>query len=411
VERTALARLIADGEVGPRIAELADRAAAIAPGITVTIGDVDGSPLLVAGVSAPADETAATAEMRKGDEVIGQVRVAGPPALATLEAIADLVGGAVHLAFAAQPDLDARPAAGDEPLEPSPTAGPAVVADPAADHRVEGELAIGRRIQRSLMPRRFPSLPGWEIAAAYDAAREVGGDLYDAFLLRNRPGCLGLVIADVTGKGIPAALVMADVRALIHAAADHGGGPAVTIDRVNRILVAERATGLFVTVAHAELDAQSGSRTLASAGHEPVHVVRNDGTLDILEPPGCLVGMVAEIRVDPVDATLGPGDALVMHTDGVTEARDPTGGFYGDDRLRDLLRSVAGRPASAIVDAIVADVTAFRAGAEAFDDLTLLVVRRAANDDDAVGPATDGEASAIVDVGGSDDVVVDVASG
>jgi serine phosphatase RsbU (regulator of sigma subunit) len=349
--------------------------------------------------------------MRDGDADGGQVRVAGPTALPTLEAIADLVAGAVQLVLAAQRHVDGRGAAVEGALESSRVPATPVVADPAANHRLEGELAIGRRIQRSLMPRRFPSLPGWEIAAAYDAAREVGGDLYDAFLLRDRPGCLGLVIADVTGKGIPAALVMADVRALIHAAADHGGGPAVTIDRVNRILVSERATGLFVTVAHAELDAASGSLTLASAGHEPVHVIRSDGTLDILEPPGCLVGMVADIRVDPVDATLGPADALVMHTDGVTEARDPNGGFYGDDRLRELLRSVAGRPATEIVDAIVADVTAFRAGAEAFDDLTLLVVRRAAGDEEPRGAAAEGEGSAIVDLGGDSDVVADVATG
>ena len=411
MERTALAQLIADEELGPRVAEMTDRAATIADGITVTIGDIDGSPLLVAGATESPDAPAATAKMRDGDDEVGQVRVAGPTALPTLEAIADVVAGAVQLVLAAQQHVDGRGAAVEGAVESSPVADTPVVADPAADRRLEGELAIGRRIQRSLMPRRFPSLPGWEIAAAYDAAREVGGDLYDAFLLRDRPGCLGLVIADVTGKGIPAALVMADVRALIHAAADHGGGPALTIDRVNRILVSERATGLFVTVAHAELDAASGSLTLASAGHEPVHVIRRDGTLDILEPPGCLVGMVAEIRVEPVDATLGPGDALVMHTDGVTEARDPNGGFYGDDRLGDLLRSVAGRPATEIVDAIEADVAAFRAGAEAFDDLTLLVVRRAADDEDPRGAAAEGEGSAIVDVGGDADVVVDIATG
>ena len=243
MDRTALAQLIADEELGPRVAELTDRAATIAEGITVTIGDIDGSPLLVAGATESPDAPAATATMRDGDDDVGQVRVAGPTALPTLEAIADLVAGAVQLVLAAQRHVDGRGAAVEGALESSRVPATPVVADPAADHRLEGELAIGRRIQRSLMPRRFPSLPGWEIAAAYDAAREVGGDLYDAFLLRDRPGCLGLVIADVTGKGIPAALVMADVRALIHAAADHGGGPAVTIDRVNRILVSERATG------------------------------------------------------------------------------------------------------------------------------------------------------------------------
>ena len=111
---------------------------------------------------------------------------------------------------------------------------------------LDDELAIGRRIQRSLMPRRFPNLAGWEIAAAYESAREIGGDLFDTFPLRDQPGRLAFAIADVTGKGIPAAILMADARALIHAAADHSTGPAESLSRVNRVLVRERATSLFV---------------------------------------------------------------------------------------------------------------------------------------------------------------------
>ena len=217
MDGTELARLVADPELGTRLVDLAKRAAAMDRGISITIEDADGSPLVVAGRAALGDRSPVTSPIVRSDTEIGRVTVSGPPVTgppaATIEAIAGIVAGAVALAMASTTaDRDAH------------------------DHRLEGELAIGRRIQRSLMPRRFPSLPGWEIAAAYDAAREVGGDLYDAFLLRDRPGCLGVVIADVTGKGIPAALVMADVRALLHAAADHGGGPALTIDRVNRRL-------------------------------------------------------------------------------------------------------------------------------------------------------------------------------
>jgi Stage II sporulation protein E (SpoIIE) len=393
LEPTELARLVADAEVGPRIAELAARASGFEPGLAIVIADVDGSPLLVSGSTASVDPTTGTSAIEGLVGEIGQVRASGDATGSFLEAIAGLVASGIRLAVTTPQRLDA----------PHPERSPIV---DAPDRRLEGELAIGRRIQRSLMPRRFPSLPGWEIAAAYDAAREVGGDLYDAFLLRDRPGCLGIVIADVTGKGIPAALVMADVRALIHAAADHGGGPALTIDRVNRILVAERATGLFVTVAHGVIDAATGSMTLASAGHEPIHVIRSGGRLDVLDPPGCLVGMVADIRVEPLDAVLGPGDALVMHTDGITEARSPDGGFYGDERFEALLATLADRAASDVVDAIAADVARFRAGAEASDDLTLLVVRR------TPGGAEDAaERSAVVELGGDADVVVDIASG
>jgi serine phosphatase RsbU (regulator of sigma subunit) len=250
-----------------------------------------------------------------------------------------------------------------------------------ADRRaLDQELAIGRRIQVSLMPRRFPQIPGWEIAATYEPAREVGGDFYDVFGLRDQPGRLGLVVADVTGKGIPAAILMADTRALIHAAADHGGTPIETLARVNQILISERSSGLFVTVAHAVLDTATGGLSFASAGHDAIHVLRADGRLDVLDPPGRLVGMVVELRAVLLELVLEPGDALVAHTDGVTEARSRDGGFYGEDRFRDLLRSLAGAEAATIVETVDAAVAEFRAGADPSDDLTLLVVRRQPDD-------------------------------
>jgi serine phosphatase RsbU (regulator of sigma subunit) len=248
---------------------------------------------------------------------------------------------------------------------------------------LDQELAIGRRIQLSLMPRRFPDIAGWEVAAAYEPAREVGGDFYDVFPLRERMNEIGLVVADVTGKGIPAAILMADARALIHAAADHGGGPVLTLGRVNRILIAERSSGLFVTVAHALLRTDTGRLVLARAGHDPLHVLRADGELEVLEPPGRMVGLVDDLGVEPIEITLRPGDAFIGHTDGVTEARSTDGGFYGEDRFRALLRRLAGADAAAIVAAVVADVAAFRAGADPSDDLTLLVVRRSPAGDPA----------------------------
>jgi len=245
-----------------------------------------------------------------------------------------------------------------------------------ANEALDNELAIGRRIQRSLMPRRFPELPGWEIAAAYEAAREVGGDLYDAFPLRDRAGMLAFTVADVTGKGIPAAILMADARALIHAAADHATDPVDSLDRVNRVLRQERGTTLFVTVAHGTIQGATGEVALAGAGHEPLHVVHPDGSLTTLELGGRMVGMVADLGAHVTRVTLAPGDELVAHTDGVTEARSPDGGFYGDDRFEALLATLGNRAAGEVVDAVVHDVAAFRAGAEPSDDLTLLVIRR-----------------------------------
>jgi Stage II sporulation protein E (SpoIIE) len=346
----------------PALGSFLDTLLAIQPNIGVVIRDEAGREIAARGGTNRGTGASASRPILVDDDLVGEVSVDGAASPDDAIAIAVLLGSALSLAARAAPF------------------GPIVATDAirqeVARRQLEGELAIGRQIQRSLMPRRFPAFPGWEIAAAYDAAREVGGDLYDAFLLRDRPGELAIVVADVTGKGIPAAILMADLRALIHAAADHAPDPATALERVNHILVTERLTSLFATVAHAFVDGRAGVLTLASAGHEPVHVVRRDGSVTVLEPPGRLIGMVGDIAVAPVRTSIEPGDAIVVHTDGITEARAPDGAFYGDDRYRELLGGLAGQPATTMVDAIVADVAAFRAGAEASDDLTLLIVRR-----------------------------------
>jgi serine phosphatase RsbU (regulator of sigma subunit) len=144
------------------------------------------------------------------------------------------------------------------------------------------------------------------------------------------------------------------------------------------------------------LDTRTGRLVLARAGHDPLHVLRADGRLEILEPPGRLIGMVADLDLTPIELLLEPGDAFVGHTDGVTEARSPDGSFYGEERYRALLTAFAGVPAQDLVQAVVADVAAFRGRAEPSDDLTLLVVRR---QPETAGPGS----SALVDLasGGS----------
>jgi phosphoserine phosphatase RsbU/P len=244
--------------------------------------------------------------------------------------------------------------------------------------RVSSELAIGRRIQLALLPHRFPSVPGWSFAADYEAAREVGGDMFDVFPLRGRTERIALLVADVTGKGIPAALLMADVRALLHAAADNADGPADALGRVNRILVTERATSQFVTAALLVVDTATGVVRHASAGHELPLVVRGTGGIDALDNSGPLLGAFADARFDEREARLEPGDALVLYTDGVTETRDETRRFYGEDRLLGVLAGVCGVAASEIVGTVIRDVRAFRGDAEPFDDLTLLVARHEA---------------------------------
>lgn len=250
----------------------------------------------------------------------------------------------------------------------------------ARDHadraRVGQELAIGRRIQLALLPRRFPAVDGWTFAADYEPAREVGGDLFDAFQLRGRADRFGLLIADVTGKGIPAALLMADVRALLHAATDNADGPADALRRVNTILVRERVTSLFVTAALLVVDTTTGRVRYASAGHEAPLVARCAGGVESLVAAGPILGAFADAVFEERMARLDPGDAVVLYTDGVTEARDEGRGFFGEERLLDCLASACGRPAEEIARTLIDDIHSFRGDAEPFDDLTLLVVER-----------------------------------
>jgi serine phosphatase RsbU (regulator of sigma subunit) len=245
--------------------------------------------------------------------------------------------------------------------------------------RMDEELAIGRRIQSALIPRRFPDVDGWSFAAAYEPAREVGGDLYDAFPIRGQSDRIGLLIADVTGKGIPAALLMADVRALLHAAADNAPGPGEALRRVNRILVNERATSLFVTAALVIVDTVTGELRCASAGHEPALVLRADGGIVSLEPRGPVLGAVTDATFEEQEERLAPGDTMLLYTDGVTDTRDasPSRAFYGEERLLGIAGRDGQREATALRDELLQDVRDFRGGSEPYDDLALLIVRRA----------------------------------
>jgi sigma-B regulation protein RsbU (phosphoserine phosphatase) len=241
--------------------------------------------------------------------------------------------------------------------------------------RLEHELAIGRRIQLALLPQRFPAVAGWSFAARYEAAREVGGDFYDIFSVRGRSDRLALLVADVTGKGIPAALLMADARALLHAAVDNADGPGDALGRVNRILVRERPTSLFVTAALLVADTATGGIRHASAGHEPLLVKRVDGRIEELEAEGPLLGAFDEPAFEERETTLALGELLVAYTDGITEARDPAGGFFGEERLRQLVGAGSANP-DGVADLIAIAVSEFRSGEEAWDDLTLVVAGR-----------------------------------
>jgi sigma-B regulation protein RsbU (phosphoserine phosphatase) len=214
------------------------------------------------------------------------------------------------------------------------------------------------------------------VASRYEPAREVGGDFFDAFRPRGRSGELALVIADVTGKGIAAALLMAFARPLLHAAIDHARRPAVALERTNRILVEERRTALFITAQVIALDVASGRFRLANAGHEPPLIRRAGGGLEEVDARGVLVGAFPTLALEERAGALAPDDLLLLYTDGVTDARAPNGERFGDERLRAIVGAAKATSARDLVDEIARASAAFGEGEPAADDITLLAVRR-----------------------------------
>ena len=246
---------------------------------------------------------------------------------------------------------------------------------------IEDELLVSQRIQRSLVALPSIELGGWEIASDYRPAREIGGDFFDAFpvVQAGRPDRLAVVMADVSGKGISAALLMAFLRPLVRAAMDHTGDPVEALERTNRILVDERRTGMFVTMLCGVLEPAAAIFRFASAGHESPLLVPADGSA-VREVPGGgpLIGVFGRLDLREEAVSLQPGDALVLYTDGVTDAARPDRERYGDARFRAALDRHRGATSETIVSEVVASVATFQGSGPAADDVAVLVVRRLA---------------------------------
>lgn len=243
--------------------------------------------------------------------------------------------------------------------------------------RLEEEMKIGRDIQLSLLPKKVPTAPGWEFAAYYQAARQVGGDLYDFIQSPHDPHRLNLVIADVTGKGVPAALFMASVRSVIRAISLNNCPPAETLRRTNHFLVQDVGSQLFISAFYASLQTDTGQLSYANAGHEwPLWWQQQTQTVTQLKVPGMLLGAFDEIHPMQQEAAIEPGDVLVFFTDGVTEAHNAEKVLFDVERLHESVAQLAHLSAAEIVDGIVTAVSTFTAHTPQSDDLTLIVVKR-----------------------------------
>jgi len=238
------------------------------------------------------------------------------------------------------------------------------------DAKQQRELDEARLIQRGLLPTAMPLMTGLRIASSWQPANGVGGDCFDA--LTFGPGRLGLSIADVAGKGVPAALLMSNLQAAVRAFGQDGASPSSVCASVNRLLCRNMASGRFVTFCYARIDVATRRLTYANAGHNPPLLVRADGSIEKLSPGGTVLGVFTESTYEQGEFPLRAGDRLVFYTDGITEGRNRDGEEYGEDRLAAAAHRHRAHDADAMLAAMLQDVEAFN-GSTYEDDATLIV--------------------------------------
>jgi HAMP domain-containing protein len=245
--------------------------------------------------------------------------------------------------------------------------------------RFENELEVARRIQARLLPAGSPHIGGLDVAGLSESAREVGGDYYDHLDLGG--GRVLLVIADVSGKGVPAALLMSGFRASLMSQDTSAGAPEVVAARVNEFLHKSVEPGRFVTAFFGFLDATTGRFVYVSAGHNPPVLLRADGSVELLSEGGLILGIMPGSLFTSGVTTLGVGDLVALYTDGVTEGADAANEQWGEERLVATLRAAGGASAHDIAHRIVREVRAFEGESGPADDITVLIARRVPRDE------------------------------
>mgnify|MGYP001006646337 FL=1 len=238
--------------------------------------------------------------------------------------------------------------------------------------RMEQELRVARLIQQTLLPRELPDLPGYEIAAHYQPARAVGGDFYDFLYFED--GKIGIVIGDVTDKGVPAALVMATTRTLLRAAAERLSNPSTVLERVNALLHPDIPPRMFVTCLYALLDPATGRISFANAGHDLPYRHSASG-VEELRATGMPLGLMPNMTYEETEVILAPGESLLMHSDGIVEAHNPAGEMFGLARLE--ARVAAHQGGIGLIPDLLSELAAFVGDEwEQEDDVTLVLLQR-----------------------------------
>lgn len=247
----------------------------------------------------------------------------------------------------------------------------------AAKEKIESELRIARQIQLSIIPNHFPPFPDrkeLDIFAILEPAKSVGGDLYDFFFLDETHLCIA--VGDVSGKGVPASLFMAITRTLLRAKSLGETSPAKILSGINDDLCKNNEMMMFVTFFIGIFDIISGELEYTNAGHNLPYIINHSrGVRQLLQSHGMPLG-IAPATYSSDKTKLGPQETLIIYTDGVTEAIDKNDNLYGDDRFVKLLSSKQFKSAKDLTSAIIDDISNFADGAEQFDDITILVLKR-----------------------------------
>ena len=243
----------------------------------------------------------------------------------------------------------------------------------AEKERIGAELDVARHIQSSMLPCIFPAFPErdeFEVYATMTPAKEVGGDFYDFFMVDERH--LAIVMADVSGKGVPAALFMVIGKTLIKDHTQPGRDLGEVFSEVNDLLCESNSEGLFITAFEGVLDLVTGEFNFVNAGHEMPYIYKGSSFEAYKIKPGFVLAGMEGMRYKAGSMTLEPGDKLFQYTDGVTEATDSGNRLYGMERLSDVLNKVKDDTPEAVLDAVKTDIDRFVGDAPQFDDITML---------------------------------------
>ncbi len=238
------------------------------------------------------------------------------------------------------------------------------------DQKQQREFEEARLIQRGLLPTSVPKVDGVQLAVAWQPANGVGGDCFDTLSFGQ---VLGISIADIAGKGLPAALLMSNLQAAVRAFAQETVAPSSICGSVNRLLCRNMASGRFATFCYARVEPQGRRIVFSNAGHNPPLLVRKSGSFERLSDGGTVLGVFPDTPYDQGEMPLEAGDRLIFYTDGITEARNPAGDEYGEEQLAAAAIGCRTDPAEVIKDALLADVNGFTGG-HFDDDATLIVV-------------------------------------